>query len=63
MQTSAEPQEKGTIDTPKPAIEAKKNDFMSMFDPNAPSTSNTPTVSDSELSKSKDVAAMRAKAS
>ncbi|KAF1796921.1 hypothetical protein V8B55DRAFT_1484136 [Mucor lusitanicus] len=52
--------------TPKkpatPAAEAKKDDFMSMFDPNAPSTSNTPTVSDAELSKSKAVAAMRAKA-
>lgn len=52
--------------TPKkpatPAAEAKKDDFMSMFDPNAPTASSTPTVSDAELSKSKAVAAMRAKA-
>ncbi|KAL0144009.1 hypothetical protein V8B55DRAFT_1433315 [Mucor lusitanicus] len=34
---------------------------MSMFDPNAPSTSNTPTVPNAELNKSKAVAVMRAK--
>ncbi|GAN10180.1 UBA/TS-N domain-containing protein [Mucor ambiguus] len=52
--------------TPKkpatPVAEAKKDDFMSMFDPNAPSNNSTPIVSDAELSKSKAVAAMRAKA-
>ncbi|KAL7329899.1 auxilin-like clathrin-binding protein required for normal clathrin function [Mucor circinelloides] len=52
--------------TPKkpttPAPEAKKQDLMSMFDPNASSNSSEPTVSDAELSKSKAVAAMRAKA-
>ncbi|OAC99296.1 hypothetical protein MUCCIDRAFT_84234 [Mucor lusitanicus CBS 277.49] len=45
----------------KPAAEAKKDGFMSMFDPNAPPTSNTPTVPNAELNKSKAVAVMRAK--
>ncbi|KAL9539078.1 hypothetical protein MBANPS3_010478 [Mucor bainieri] len=58
---------KSAPSTPKkpaaPVAEAKKDDLMSMFDPNAPSnSSSTPTVSDAELSKSKAVAAMRAKA-
>lgn len=46
----------------KPAAPAqeKKEDFMAMFDPN--SATSTPTVSDAELSKSKAVAAIRAKA-
>ncbi|KAF1796905.1 hypothetical protein FB192DRAFT_1466096 [Mucor lusitanicus] len=44
-----------------PAAEAKKDGFMSMFDPNAPPTSNTPTVPNAELNKSKAVAVMRAK--
>ncbi|OAC99440.1 hypothetical protein MUCCIDRAFT_114626 [Mucor lusitanicus CBS 277.49] len=39
----------------------RTDDFMSMFDPNAPSTSNTPTVPNAELNKSKAVAVMRAK--
>jgi tetratricopeptide (TPR) repeat protein len=46
----------------KPVAQAqeKKEDFMAMFDPN--SATSAPTVSDAELSKSKAVAAMRAKA-
>ncbi|KAL0139764.1 hypothetical protein V8B55DRAFT_1435503 [Mucor lusitanicus] len=46
----------------KPAAEAKNNDFMSMFGPNTPFTINTPTVFNLELTKSKTVVAMRAKA-
>ncbi|KAK4514482.1 uncharacterized protein ATC70_002079 [Mucor velutinosus] len=59
------PKKKASSTVKKPATpvaEAKKDNFMAMFDPNAPSTSSTPTTSEAELSKSKAVAAMRAKA-
>jgi tetratricopeptide (TPR) repeat protein len=49
-----------------PPQKQKKEDFMSMFDPSAAKSSSSPvtipTVSADELSKSKAVAAMRAKA-
>lgn len=63
--TSAAPSK---LATPPPSSQQqKKEDFMSIFDPTAAtttssSTPSTPTVSAEELSKSRAVAAMRAKA-
>ncbi|CEP18967.1 hypothetical protein [Parasitella parasitica] len=60
------PSKKRAPSTPRKSEPAEPTDttqdFMSMLDLNAPSAASKPTVSDAELSKSKAVAAMRAKA-